>query len=51
MIPVTIEEKQSYYEQSICLVYKKELNTNDKVSDHCHYTGSYSGALYMTINL
>ena len=50
MIPLTIEENQSYHEQNICYICKKEFNTNDKksykVRDYCHYTGKHRGAAH-----
>ena len=42
MITLTYEEIQSYYEQSICYICKKELTTRD----HCHYTGKYRGTTH-----
>ena len=55
MIPLTIEEKQSYHEQSISHACKKEFNTNDKkyykVTSHCHYTGRYRSAAHNVCNL
>ena len=41
---LTIEENKSYHEQKV--ICKKEFSTddNDKVRDHCHYTGKYEGA-------
>ena len=49
MIPLTNEEKESYANQEICHICKKEFCTDkdnktefkqkQKVRDHCHYTG------------
>ena len=39
MIPLTNEEKESYENQEICHICKKEFNNDNKVRDHCHYTG------------
>ena len=48
MIPLTIKEKIYHNKQKICYICKKEFNNNDKkqqkVKDHCHYTGKYRGA-------
>ena len=43
MVPLTKEEK-------VCYICKKEF-INDKVRDHCHYTGKYRGAAHNTCNL
>ena len=38
MVPLTVDENQSYHEHNICYVCKKEFSTNDKkyckVRDH-----------------
>ena len=39
MIPLTKEEKESYENQEICHICKKEFNNDNKVRDQCHYTG------------
>ena len=44
MIPLTNEEKESYKNQKVCYICEKEFSTNkkdQKVRDHCHYTGKY----------
>ena len=51
MIPLTDEEKESYENQEICHLCKKELNNDNKVRDHCHYTGKYIGASHNKCNL
>ena len=55
MIPLTTEEKICYNKQKICYICKKEFNNNDKkqqkVKDHCHYTGKYRGAAHNICNL
>ena len=55
MIPLTTEEKIHYNKQKICYICKKEFNNNDKkqqkVKDHCHYTGKYRGAAHSICNL
>ena len=51
MVPLTTEEKI----QKICYICKTEFNNNDKkqqkVRDHCHYTGKYRGAAHNICNL
>ena len=51
MIPLTNEEKESYENQEICHICKKEFNNDNKVRDHCHYTGKYRGAAQNKCNL
>ena len=51
MIPLTEEEKESYENQEICHICKKEFNNDNKVRDHCHYTGKYRGAAHNKCNL
>ena len=50
MIPLTKEEEDNYNEENICHICKKEFN-NDKVRDHCHFTGKYREAAHNTCNL
>ena len=51
MIPLTDKEKESYENQKICHICKKEFNNDNKVRDHCHYTGKYRGAAHNKCNL
>ena len=55
MASLTTEEKIHYDKQKICYICKKEFNNNDKkqqkVKDHCHYTGKYRGAAHNICNL
>ena len=55
MVPLTIKEKICYNKQKICYICKKKLNNNDKkqqkVKDHCHYTGKYRGVAHNICNL
>ena len=50
MAPLTKEEKEDYNNQKVCYICKKEF-IDDKVRDHCHYTGKYRGAAHNTCNL
>ena len=50
MIPLTKEEEDNYNKENICHICKKEFN-NNKVRDHCHFTGKYRGAAHNTCNL
>ena len=55
MVSLTTEEKIHYNKQKICYICKKEFNNNDKkqqkVKDHCPYTGKYRGAAHNICNL
>ena len=55
MISLTTEEKVHYNKQKVCYICKKEFDNNDKkqqkVRDHCHYTGKYTGAAHNICNL
>ena len=55
MIPLTAKEEIYHNKQKICYTCKKEFNNNDKkqqkVRDHCHYTGKYRGAAHNICNL
>ena len=50
MAPLTKEEKEDYNNQKVCYICKKEF-IDDKIRDHCHYTGKYRGAAHNTCNL
>ena len=50
MIPLTKEEEDNYNKENICYICKKEF-AEDKVKDHCHFTGKYRGAAHNTCNL
>ena len=61
MIPLTHEENDSYQNQTVCHICKKEFIFDNrgqnmytkycKVRDHCHYTGKYRGAAHNICNL
>ena len=44
------KEKEQYEKETKCWICKGELN-NDKVRDHCHFTGRYRGAAHNECNL
>ena len=55
MISLTIKEEIYHNKQKICYKCKNKFNKNDKkqqkVRDHCHYTGKVRGAAHNTCNL
>ena len=61
MISLTHEEKETHESQKICHICeqefctneknKKEFKLNQKVRDHCHFTGKYRGAVHSICNL
>ena len=55
MISLTTKEEIYHNRQKICYICKKEFDNNDKkqqkVRDHCHYTGKYRGAAHNICNL
>ena len=57
MIPLTDEENKSYKKQKVCCICKKGFSTDyynkkyHKVSDLCHYTGTYIGTAHNVCNL
>ena len=55
MISLTMEEKVHYNKQKVWYICKKEFDNNDKkqqkVKDHCPYTGKYRGAAHNICNL
>ena len=50
MIPLTKEEEDNYNKENTCYICENDFN-NDKVKDHCHFTGKYRGAAHNTCNL
>ena len=46
----TEEDKKQFNEASDCWICGKELE-NDRVRDHCHYTGHYRGPAHNSCNL
>ena len=55
-ILLTPEEREDYGDQKVCYICEKEFDNNDndkkqqKVRDHCHYTGKYRGAAHSICN-
>ena len=47
---LTEEEQKSFKEARICHICSKELK-DDKVREHCHFTGEYRGAAHNSCNL
>ena len=46
------KEKERYNEETRCWICKGEFDENEeKVKDHCHYTGRYRGAAHNECNL
>ena len=46
------KEKERYNEETRCWICKREFDENEeKVKDHCHYTGRYRGAAHNECNL
>ena len=48
---ITPEEEEQFKQASDCWICKKKLNLEDRVRDHCHYTGRYRGAAHKICNL
>ena len=48
---ITEEEEEEFKQASNCWICRKKLNLEDRVRDHCHYTGRYRGAAHNTCNL
>ena len=48
---ITKEEQEQFNQASDCWICKKKLNIQDKVRDHCHFTGRYRGAACNICNL
>ena len=48
---ITEEEEEQFNKASDCWICGKKLNIQDKVKDHCHYTGRYRGPAHNICNL
>ena len=60
MIPLTDKENKFYKKQNVRYICKKKFSTNEndknafkyqKVKDHCHYTGTFTGVAHNICNL
>ena len=50
-IEITLKQYKEYNKSDICHICKKELLPEDKVCDHCHFTGEYRGPAHRKCNL
>ena len=48
---ITPEEEEEFKQASNCWICGNLLNIQDRVRDHCHYTGRYRGAAHNICNL
>ena len=48
---ITEEEQEQFNQASNCWICEKLLNLQDRVRDHCHFTGRYRGAACNICNL
>ena len=48
---ITPEEQKQFIQASNCWICGKLLNLEDRVRDHCHFTGRYRGAAHNRCNL
>ena len=48
---ITPEEEEQFKQASNCWICGKLLNLEDRVRDHCHFTGRYRGAAHNLCNL
>ena len=48
---ITPEEQEQFNKASRCWICEKLLNLDDRVRDHCHFTGRYRGAACNICNL
>ena len=50
-IEITQKQYKEYNKSTVCHICKKELLPEDKVCDHCHFTGQYRGPAHRNCNL
>ena len=50
-IDITPEEEEQFNQASNCWICGNLLNLQDRVRDHCHFTGRYRGAAHNRCNL
>ena len=48
---ITEKEEEEFKQASDCWICGKKLNLEDRVRDHCHFTGRYRGAAHNRWNL
>ena len=48
---ITEKEQEQFYKASNCWICGQLLNLEDRVRDHCHFTGRYRGAAHNRCNL
>ena len=48
---ISREQYKEYKKSTVCHICEKELLPEDKVCDHCHFTGKYRGAAHRNCNL
>ena len=48
---ITAKEEEEFKQASDCWICRKKLNLEDRVRDHCHFTGRYRGAAHNQCNL
>ena len=48
---ITPEEQEQFNQATNCWICEKFLNIDDRVRDHCHFTGRYRGAAHNRCNL
>ena len=48
---ITAKEEEEFKQASNCWICRKKLNLEDRVRDHCHFTGRYRGAAHNQCNL
>ena len=46
-----VQEREQYEKETECWICNEEFDENDKVRDHCHFTGRYRGAAHNSCNL
>ena len=47
----TEEDEQVHGATNACFICQEHMSPNDKVRDHCHFTGKYRGAAHFKCNL
>ena len=50
-IKITQKQYKEYLKETICHICQKEILPDEKVCDHCHFTGEYRGAAHNRCNL